>query len=74
MDLDSPTDDIVLESDCTRTIPWSVSESQVINLEKKVREKSRECHNHAAALPRHQEEDKTDKTKQAQIEQMYEKH
>ena len=27
-----------------------------------------------AALPRHQEEDETDKTKQAQIEQTYEKH
>ena len=29
---------------------------------------------HTAALPRHQEEEETDKTKQAQIEQMYEKH
>ena len=27
-----------------------------------------------AALPRHQEEDETDKTRQAQIEQTYEKH
>ena len=27
-----------------------------------------------AALPIHQEEEKTDKTKQAQIEQTYEKH
>ena len=27
-----------------------------------------------AALPRHQEEEKTNKTKQAQIEQTYEKH
>ena len=27
-----------------------------------------------AALPRHQEEEGTDKTKQAQIEQTYEKH
>ena len=26
------------------------------------------------ALPRHQEEEETDKTKQAQIEQAYEKH
>ena len=42
---------------------------------KKVREKSRECHNYkTAALPRHQEEEETDKTKQAQIEQTYEKH
>ena len=28
----------------------------------------------AAAHPRHKEEEETDKTKQAQIEQMYEKH
>ena len=27
-----------------------------------------------AALPRHQEEEETDKNKQAQIEQTYEKH
>ena len=27
-----------------------------------------------AALPRHQEEEETDKSKQAQIEQAYEKH
>ena len=27
-----------------------------------------------AALPRHQEEEETDKTKQAQIEDTYEKH
>ena len=27
-----------------------------------------------AALPRHKKEEETDKTKQAQIEQMYEKH
>ena len=27
-----------------------------------------------AALPRHQQEEETDKTKQAQIEQTYEKH
>ena len=29
---------------------------------------------HTAALPRHQEEEETDKSKQAQIEQTYEKH
>ena len=28
----------------------------------------------AAAFPRHQEEEETDKTKQAQIKQTYEKH
>ena len=49
---------------------------------------ARECHSHkkgkrkiqgvpqlqAAAHPRHQEEEEKDKTKQAQIEQTYEKH
>ena len=40
---------------------------------KKVRKKSRECHNHKPQ-PRHQEEEETDKTKQAQIEQWYGKH
>ena len=39
--------------------------------EKKVREKSRECHNHKPLL---QEEEETDKSKQAQIEKTYEKH
>ena len=40
--------------------------------DKKVREKSRESL--TVALPRHQEEEETDKSKQAQIEQTYEKH
>ena len=31
-------------------------------------------HSQTAALPRHQEEEETDKTRQAQIEQTYEKH
>ena len=43
-------------------------------MEKRVREKSRECQSQTAALPRHQEEEETDKTKQAQIVQTYEKH
>ena len=30
-------------------------------MQEKVREKSRECHNHAAALPKHKEEEETDK-------------
>ena len=38
---------------------------------KKVREKSPGS---ATALPRHQEEEETERTKQAQIEQTYEKH
>ena len=29
---------------------------------------------HTSTLPRHQEEEETDKSKQAQIEQTYEKH
>ena len=41
---------------------------------KKVREKSRECQSQAAAHPRHEEEEETDKSNQAQIEQTYEKH
>ena len=46
-----------------------------IKEKKKVRKKSRECHTQskAAVLPRHQEEEETDKTKEAQIEQTYEK-
>ena len=43
-------------------------------LEKKVREKSRECHNHKPQpFPDPQEEEETDKSKQAQTEQTYEK-
>ena len=46
----------------------------IAQLLKKVREKSRECHkSQTAALPRHQDEEETDKPKQAQIEQTYEK-
>ena len=42
---------------------------------KKVRKKVQEVPQlQAAALPRHQEEEETDETKQAQIEQMHEKH
>ena len=43
---------------------------------KKVREKSREWvpQSQTAALPRPQEEEETDKSKQAQTEQTYEKH
>ena len=53
----------------------NISEHLIISaLEKKVREKSREYHNHAADLPRHQEEEETGKIKHAQIEQTYEQH
>ena len=40
-------------------------------LRKKIQE---EPQSQTAALPRHQEEEETDKTKQTQIEQTYEKH
>ena len=42
-------------------------------LKKKIREKSR-AQSQTAALPRHQQEEETDKIKQAQIAQTYEKH
>ena len=42
--------------------------------QKTVRKKSRKCQSQTAALPRHQEEQETDKTKQTQIEQTYEQH
>ena len=43
--------------------------------EKKVREKSRECHNHKPQpFSENQEEEETDKSKQAQIDQTYVKH
>ena len=49
--------------------------STVHNKPKKVREKFLGVpQSHTAALPRRQEEEKTDKTKQVQIEQTYEKH
>ena len=43
--------------------------------EKKAREKSRECHNHKPQpFPDTLEEEETDRTKQAQIKQTFEKH
>ena len=41
---------------------------------KKVREKSRECHNQKPQPFPDTEEEETHKTKQAQIKQTYEKH
>ena len=41
--------------------------------QKKVREKPRECRS-LKPKPRYEEEEETDKTKQAQIKQTYEKH
>ena len=42
---------------------------------KQVREKSRECHNHKPQpFPDTKRKEETEKTKQAQVEQTYEKH
>ena len=49
----------------------------MIQNEKKVREKCRECHNHKPQPfpdPKEDPEEETDKSKQAQTEQTYEKH
>ena len=43
-------------------------------VKKKGRKRSRVPQSQAAAHPKHEEEYQTDKTKQAQIEQRYEKH
>ena len=58
----------------------AVSEKSValeFNL-KKVREKSRECHNHKPQpfldIKKKKKREETDKSKQAQIDQTYEKH
>ena len=48
--------------------------SQQIFSPKKVREVQGVPQSQVPALPRHQEEEETDKTKQVQNEQIYEKH
>ena len=48
--------------------------SQQIFSPKKLKEVQGVPQSQVAAFPRHQEEEETDKTKQAQIEQIYEKH
>ena len=45
-----------------------------ITIAERVRENVGVPQSQAAALPRHQEEEETDKTKQVQINQTYEKH
>ena len=47
---------------------FSIVHFCLVHYQKKVREKSRESHNHKP------QEEETDKSKQAQIEQTYEKH
>ena len=65
----------------TQYIPYPLSESRGVSTHnsyyscKKGKRKVQGLpQSQAAALPRHQEEEETDKTKQAQIEQTYEKH
>ena len=52
--------------------------SPLYEMAEKIQKSKKEVHrvpqSQTAALPRHQEEEETDKTKQAQIEQMYKKH
>ena len=56
-------------------VAYAASQTTLLTYLKKVREKSREVpQSQTAALPRYQEEEKTDKSKQAQIEQTYEKY
>ena len=72
----SPVFCLNIAKQMTPSIPppkWTEIYKTLLSLsytKKKEREKSGEC----AALPRHQEEEETDKTKQAEIKQTYEKH
>ena len=45
-----------------------------IYVTKKMSKIQRMPQSHAAALPRHEKDEETDKTKEGQIKQMYEKH
>ena len=61
---------------CTNLLNYRTQISQTRNnIQKKGKRKVQGVpQSQTAALPRHQEEEETDKTKQAQIEQTYEKH
>ena len=50
------------------------NEVQILSAKKGKRKVQGVPQSQTAALPRHQEEEETDKTKQAQMEQTYEKH
>ena len=57
------------------TLPLDIIRtSGVFHNGKKGKKSPGSAQSQATALPRHQEEEETDKTKQAQIEQTYEKH
>ena len=54
---------------------WQLKKANSADTEKKGKRKVQGVpQSQTAALPRHQEEEETDKSKQAQIEQTYEKH
>ena len=58
----------------TQTV-WNILViSDILIDTEKILEKVRVPQSQTAAFPRHQEEEETDKIKQAQIEQTYEKH
>ena len=57
------------------TVQWNASPKSVVCLPKKGKRKVQGVpQSQTAALPRPQEEEETDKSKQAQTEQTYEKH
>ena len=66
----------------TVTLPKKFSSNGVVTLVTKAEHKKKKGkrkvqglpQSQTAALPRHQEEEETDKSKQAQIDQTYEKH
>ena len=54
-----------------QNLPWAPRMQKKVNSKRKFQGVPQ---SQAAAFPRHQEEEETDKTKQAQIEETYEKH
>ena len=68
---DSNFQPLYLQSDSLLTALLGLVEDL---LKKKVREVQGVPHSQTTALPRPQEEEETDKSKQAQTEQTYEKH
>ena len=62
-----------LEEQSTVRVQIMSTINAIIWVQKKGKRKG-ELQSQTAALTRHQEEEETDKTKQAQIEQTYEKH
>ena len=77
-DYDVKWQDVLRSQQCLSQTPKMISLyiwcSQQIFSPKKVKEVQGVPQSQVTALPRHQEEEGTDKTKQVQIEQTYEKH